>query len=209
MVRGIEGRVIFDDDDDRKDFINRLNAILPESHTPFDLEVGKARKFYAHYVSKGVSAGRRPEFTGSGLIRSVGGWAALKQIRRSGLRIKGDERILGSSQFVSQVLARGKEEFDFKYKIKIERPDLNTVIGRVAEYFGIDAEDLKSTGKQRTITQARTSVCYLAARRLRYTCADVARSLMISAPAVSRAVNRWQSVPMREDIENRVIGKVK
>ena len=39
-----------------------------------------------------------------GLIRSVGGWNALGEYRKSGTRIKGDERILGSSCFVEGVL---------------------------------------------------------------------------------------------------------
>ena len=38
------------------------------------------------------------------MIRSVGGWNALEEYRKSGTRIKGDERIIGSSYFVERVL---------------------------------------------------------------------------------------------------------
>jgi len=43
---------------------------------------------------------------GGGLMRSRGGWAELKGIRLKGRnRVKGDERILGDTDFVIEVLA--------------------------------------------------------------------------------------------------------
>jgi len=57
-----------------------------------------ARRSYAAYVKTGYGQGRRPELTGGGLIRSLGGWAALKKLRlKDQDRLKGDERILGDS----------------------------------------------------------------------------------------------------------------
>ena len=44
--------------------------------------------------------GRCPELTGGGLIRSAGGWAAFKSLGKSKAHLKGDERILGDSDFV-------------------------------------------------------------------------------------------------------------
>ncbi len=52
-----------------------------------------ARRFYAAFVTKGIVQGRRPELVGGGLIRSFGGWSALKASRFTGLRVMGDERI--------------------------------------------------------------------------------------------------------------------
>ena len=49
-------------------------------------------------MKAGYEQGRRPELTGGGLIRSLGGWAALKKLRlKDQDRLKGDERILGDS----------------------------------------------------------------------------------------------------------------
>jgi hypothetical protein len=55
-------------------------------------------------VEKGVANGKRPELTGGGLIRSVGGWAAAKELRRANALQKGDEQILGDGEFVDAVL---------------------------------------------------------------------------------------------------------
>jgi REP element-mobilizing transposase RayT len=40
-----------------------------------------ARKAYRRFVEKGVLQGRRPELTGGGLVRSIGGWTALRALR--------------------------------------------------------------------------------------------------------------------------------
>ena len=48
--------------------------------------------------------GKRPELTGGGLVRSAGGWSALKTLRKANVYIKGDERILGDSDFVEGTL---------------------------------------------------------------------------------------------------------
>ena len=39
---------------------------------------------------------------GGGLVRSLGGWKAIKVLRGVGERIKGDERILGDGDFVAE-----------------------------------------------------------------------------------------------------------
>jgi hypothetical protein len=57
---------------------------------------------YASFVASGARQGRRPDLVGGGLIRSLGGWSALKDLRRDDPRVKGDERILGA-----EILWRG------------------------------------------------------------------------------------------------------
>ena len=49
---------------------------------------------YRDFVKKGIARGGRPELSGGGLVRSAGGWSAVKMLRRSGLFQKADERIL-------------------------------------------------------------------------------------------------------------------
>jgi len=62
----------------------------------FGGSIKAGRRAYASYVSAGIAQGRRPELTGGGLIRSLGGWGETRKGRRSsGERLKGDERILG------------------------------------------------------------------------------------------------------------------
>ena len=83
----------------------------------FSEQKGQARKAYQTFVQNGVSQGKSPEFTGGGLLPSVGGWMALKGFRKAGIRVKGDERILGDSDFVEDVLKAAGESFEPKYEL--------------------------------------------------------------------------------------------
>ena len=52
----------------------------------------------------------------AGLIRSLGSWDEVKKIRLTGqARIKSDQRILGDSDFVRDVLSESEEQFSRKY----------------------------------------------------------------------------------------------
>ena len=58
---------------------------------------------YLNCASKGVEKGQWQEFTGGGLLRNVGEWAALNALRKGKDWDKSDERILGDSDFVNIV----------------------------------------------------------------------------------------------------------
>ena len=69
-------------------------------------------------MEKGIDDGKRPELTGGGLIRSVGGWAAAKSLRRANALQKGDDRILGDGDYVNAVLSEANEAYEKGYKLK-------------------------------------------------------------------------------------------
>ena len=64
---------------------------------------------YREFVSDGFNMGKRKELTGGGLIRSVGGWQSLLETRQAKEYWRGDERILGEGDFVSNVLREAEE----------------------------------------------------------------------------------------------------
>ena len=65
----------------------------------FGGKIPQARRRYLEFVKKGVAAGRRADLIGGGLVRSAGGWCALRAMRKAESRMKGDERILGQGGF--------------------------------------------------------------------------------------------------------------
>ena len=72
--------------------------------------------------------GKRPELTGGGLTRSVGGWQEVKSLRRQSIHLKSDERILGQSDFVESVLQQQNERLDRKYRLKAMGYDLGKIV---------------------------------------------------------------------------------
>jgi hypothetical protein len=153
-----------------------------------------ARLKYRDFVEKGIGRGRNPELTGGGLLRSIGGWGVLKSMRRMKIHIKGDERILGDSDFVEDVLSRASEQMERRYRLKAEGWTLTRITERVAEIFGIEKEQGVVAGKQPDRVRARSVPAYRATRDLGLTATEVGRHLGLSKSAVSRAATRGQKV---------------
>ncbi|MGD8675332.1 MAG: hypothetical protein PVG81_05955 [Desulfobacterales bacterium] len=66
----------------------------------FGKRKAEARKRHRNFVVEGIKHGQRPELTGGGLLRSVGGWAALKSLRSNKDWVKSDERIYGPNHLL-------------------------------------------------------------------------------------------------------------
>jgi len=171
----------------------------------FGQSTGQARRAYERFVSKGVDQGRRPDLVGGGLLRSVGGWASLKGFRDIGVRIKGDERLLGSSDFVERVLKQADEQLEEKYRLQARGISLEALIQKIAQHFKIDAENLKSASKERLVTEARRVLCYIAVRKLGYQCSAVAKTLGISAVTVSVAVSLGSKLPQIGRVQKKIL----
>jgi REP element-mobilizing transposase RayT len=166
----------------------------------------QARRAYEGYVSKGVKQGRRPDLIGGGLLRSVGGWAKLRGFRDIGVRIKGDERILGSSDFVERVLKEADEQLEEKYRLQVRVISLQALVEKVAHYYKIDPENLKSASKERPVTKARRALCYIAVRKLGYKCTDVTKTVDIRAVTVSKAVSLGSKLSEIGKIQKQILG---
>ena len=106
----------------------------------FGQQRGPARHSYRSFVSKGIKQGRRPDLTGGGLIRSQGGWEAVKSLRKTGEHRKSDECILGNSDFVKKVLAQSEEALERKYALEAKGIGIEDIAARVAQLLGMSCE---------------------------------------------------------------------
>ena len=87
-------------------------------------------------MREGISQGRRPELVGGGLIRSLGGWAEVLSLRRRGMEASSDQRILGSSEFVENLLSEvGKRERE-TLRLSVRVRELGSLIKEIAEGGG-------------------------------------------------------------------------
>ena len=160
-----------------------------------------ARTRYRVYVEKGILDGKRSDLTGGGLLRSTGGWAVLKGLRKVGIRVKGDERILGDSDFVENVLKSAEEELEQKYDLKARGYDFDRVAQRVAEVMEIETEQVTAFGKSPQTVKARSLLCFWAHRKLGMTTTEIGRRLNISQSAVSRSSMRGQQIERENRFE--------
>jgi putative transposase len=151
---------------------------------------GKRRKTtiekYEDFVGKGIASGRRPELVGGGLVRSLGGWSQVLSLRRTGSKVFSDDRILGSSEFVQDIIAEAEERAKETLRLSSKLPDLPSLAKQVCSGEEVDEVELRSGLRKRKVVKSRRIFCQIAVRKLGYSGADVARFLGINTSAVNR-----------------------
>jgi putative transposase len=167
----------------------------------FDRRIKAARSRYETFVAEGIGQGKRADLTGGGLIRSKGGWAAVKAMRKANVHVKSDERILGDGDFVAQILAQADEALEKKYALKANGMDLQCIAERVAKLCDMPVESLWLEGRYRSLVYARSLLCFWAVRELGVGMASLARRLNISTAAVSKSVKRGAEIAKKEGYE--------
>ena len=73
---------------------------------------------------------------------------------------KSDERILGDSDFVANVLAKADEAMDRKSALAAQGVDLNGVIHVAVELVSLPPEQIAGLEKSRDKVRARSLICY-------------------------------------------------
>jgi putative transposase len=160
----------------------------------FGKKVSTSRKAYREFVKKGIALGQRPELVGGGLIRSAGGWSAVKTMRRAREHMKSDERILGDGDFVQSVLDQANEQIDERSRLRAKGFDLEKVASRVSTALGIDPKQVWASGKHPITVKARSLLCYFAVRKLGYSATELSKRLGVTQPSVSISVKRGEKI---------------
>jgi len=150
-----------------------------------------ARRRYRDFVEKGIAQGRQPEFQGGGLVRSAGGDKAGLLGRSKEEREKGDARILGSGDFVTETLEQTEVRFEKKY---LPKRSIEELVEIVASHLHLSPKSIVSASRKKRISEARALVCHFAINDLSYSASEVARSLALSRVNAGRCADRGKKV---------------
>ncbi|MBI4536504.1 MAG: transposase [candidate division NC10 bacterium] len=160
-----------------------------------------ARARYRTFVAEGVSRGRRHDLMGGGLIRSAGGWAAVAVLRRGRERYAGDERILGSSEFVETLRGEIERTEAGRLHARWRKLTAAALIARIATAEKVPVERLLGSGRPRTVSRIRRGLAYLWVEELGRSGRALARELGICPEAIYHAAVRgrkeavyWQAM---------------
>ena len=111
------------------------------------------------------------------------------------MRIKGDERILGDSDFVEAVLKEANEQLDRRYRLKAEGFDLEQVAQRVAAVMSIpDGVYLNRRPPCGHRCKTAQIALLLGLPELVMSMTDLAKRLNLTQPAVSIAVQTGEKI---------------
>jgi hypothetical protein len=156
----------------------------------FGRREGEARRVYRRYVEDGIAQGRRPELVGGGLVRSYGGWSAVLSLRESKERMSGDQRILGTKDFVERVLSEAEEPLRHRFNPLERRKKIETILRDECQRGKIGLQELQMGSRRSGIPRVRSRIAERLIKELGIPLAEVARLLGISTSAVSKILQR-------------------
>lgn len=165
--------------------VNAVLGLFGDKYSP-------AKRRYRSFVEKGIDQGQRDDLIGGGLLRSIGGWSNLKLLRNARSFYKSDERILGDSAFVEEVLQSARERMERKYAVQSLGVDLDELATIVAKRMDIEPSLVFAPGKERKRVAARSLLCFWAVRELGTSLADLSKRLEISPSGISLSVQRGE-----------------
>ena len=156
----------------------------------FGQHEGAAQRAYRAFVKKGIAQGQRPELVGGGLLRSMGGWSVVKSLRRSGIQEKGDARILGSSEFVMQVM----DEADHHVRHQLAGADLLEEAERIIENYcsehNVSIEVLRSGSRRKAVSNVRRQLTLKLVNGLGLSLAETGRQIGLTTSGVAQILSR-------------------
>ncbi|NTW68236.1 MAG: hypothetical protein HGB23_00120 [Chlorobiaceae bacterium] len=149
-----------------------------------------ARKAYLEFVTTESGVGSQPELTGGGLIRSIGGWSEVKSLRQRGEKQFSDERILGSGDFVREILDEAEDSVKERLPAVSMEVDAAERLQQACEESGIKVQALQGGSRTRecALLRKKLAVDYVCELGMSY--AGAARLLGISGGAVEKIVKR-------------------
>ncbi len=140
-----------------------------------------ARKAYRRFAEEGVALGPNSELTGGGLIRSSGGWSEVVSARRRKEPVKGDERILGDSDFVLGVVSEAEKRQRRQFRCTKPEIGIQEIILEECGRGQASVAELESGVRRRNAT---------AVREIGLSAAEIARHVGVNTSAATRAIER-------------------
>ncbi|VAX36656.1 hypothetical protein MNBD_UNCLBAC01-1200 [hydrothermal vent metagenome] len=163
----------------------------------FGLTKQKAMIAYVDYLKEGIGKDEG-HLTGGGLIRSSGGWNEV--IRRGGEeREVGDERVLGSGDFVTNVLQQC-EQADV---MSNEFQSIEEMVQKIEKYYDLEQGLLREL-KTKKYREARSVFLYAAVKRMGLTVKQAGVELKIKDSSASAGVQKGMMIEKKKRVLSRI-----
>jgi putative transposase len=171
----------------------------------FSARTAEARHRYRSFMAAGVAQGRRPEFQGGGLIRSLGGWKAVKALRRGREAYTTDERVLGSGGFVEALLQEAEYKAASQARLQRRRFTVDRLVRKIGTAVRASPAGILGPSQTRSASRARQLLAYVWVELLGRRASELAVALGRTrsnitwaakqgagiAPIYSEEVNHW------------------
>jgi REP element-mobilizing transposase RayT len=156
----------------------------------FGTRSSQARKAYVDFVVSESGLGYQPKLTGGGLVRSMGGWSEVKSSRKRGEKQFSDERILGSGDFVRELLDEIEQKENGRLPAMSFRREAEERLERACIASGTSVQMLQRGCRMKVCIELRRELAVEYVCELGMTFAATAVLLGISAAGVRQILMR-------------------
>jgi putative transposase len=156
----------------------------------FGKKQAEAKKHYQQFVKKGVDLGSRPDLVGGGLVRSIGGWAAVQSIRRRDGKEKGDERILGSGKFVEKLLNEAERKTKHQFTTSELLEKAKVAMDAYCQQHDIEMDLIRSGSRAGRVPKHRSELAIKLVTEIGLSMAETGRQLGLGTSGVAQILRR-------------------
>ncbi|MCP4683197.1 MAG: hypothetical protein GY864_12750 [Desulfobacterales bacterium] len=156
----------------------------------FGKKENEAKKEYRKYVKKGIKEGQRKDLVGGGLIRSQGGWSQVVSMRRHGDKELSDERVLGSGDFVEQLIKDADERLKIQFTGKDRKETIEKIIMDECNKDNVNIKELKAGSRRKPVSRVRFRAAIRLFEEYGMPMAEIARCTGVSTSAVSKIIRK-------------------
>ncbi len=160
----------------------------------------QARYRYREFIGNGLSACSEADLSGGGLIRSHQGWENLSRLKRENVSCIGDERILGTGEFVRTALNEDELKVETYTLRKSQGWSFTALSQAICVQFGVSGDQLLSKSRAVNVSDAKSMLCYWAVEELGLTVTDVAKELNMSHQGASKRVGRGREISVKREL---------
>ncbi len=151
-----------------------------------------AVKAYCKFIDEGINQGNRPELTGGGLIRSLGGWSQVLSLRGNKQKIDYDARILGGSDFVGNIMKEADKNLKRQLRLNEKNNMMDKMIKKACKEEGISEQELRGGGRRKIISNVRAKIAYNLSQELGSSAAEIARNLGVCTSSIVKAIQNQE-----------------
>jgi hypothetical protein len=156
----------------------------------FGTREGEARKAYQVFLEDEMGQDREQELTGGGLIRSHGGWSNVLSMRKQGMMEAGDERILGSGDFVSSLLEQAEAGLKIQLAGGERQAQVKQDIEEACLEMGISVAYFRSGSRSGVLPEMRKKLAVKFVSEYGLSLAETARQLGVTTNAIAYIMKR-------------------
>ncbi len=122
------------------------------------------------------------------ISQESGGWSEVLALRSRRDKQRSDQRILGNSEFVQEIISGLDDLVKKNPRLLGQRIDINALAQQVCRKYNISLGELRSGSRSRIVVEARGSISWIAVKELVNSGADVARYLGVTKFCVTRFI---------------------